>query len=165
MANNNMHIANFNNIVSRCLSSQTILLMTLSIIYECSFFFFYYFLLNYSRISKKKERMTTYLRIIPILHLIVEHVEIRFGQWFFLAFGNRCYMRIIRFLRVPQSEEVAGLHQRRHKLGVAQRLDAGVLRVHRMLHCPLPIGVFIHHLVQLNDDSIKRYEEKNILRA
>lgn len=54
MANNNMHIANFNNIVSRCLSSQTILLMTLSIIYEC-FFFFYYFLLNYSRIEEKND--------------------------------------------------------------------------------------------------------------
>lgn len=86
-----MHITNFNNIVSCYIYIEEFFRLYITL------HPFRFFLI----LRAKKKKMTTYLRIIPILHLIVEHVEIGLRQWFFLAFGNRCYMRIIRFLRVP----------------------------------------------------------------
>lgn len=93
----------------------------------------------------------TYLGIITVLHLIVEHVEIGLGHWLFLAIGDRCDMGIVRLFVVPQGEEISGLHQRCHELRVAQRLYARVFCVDRMLYRPLPIGVLVHHLWKKRD--------------
>lgn len=91
--------------------------------------------------------MITHLRVVAIFHLIVEHVEVRFGHRFFLSLGYLGDVRIVRLLHVPHGEEIAGLDQRCHELCVAERLDAGVLRVNRMLHGAFPVRVFVHHLI------------------
>lgn len=89
-----------------------------------------------------------YLGIVAVLHLIVEHVEVRLGHRLLLTVGNRRDVRIVRFFRVSQSEEIAGLDERRHELRVAQCLHARILRVDGMLNRSFPVCVFVHHLYE-----------------
>ena len=65
-------------------------------------------------------------------------------------------MHAVRPLRVPERKEVPGLDQGRDELRVAQRLDAGVPRVHRVLHGPLPVRVLVHDLSANVIDAITR---------
>lgn len=44
-----------------------------------------------------------------------------------------------------RAEQVSRPHHRRHVLGVTQRRDGGVPRVHRMHHRPLPVRVLVHN--------------------
>lgn len=88
---------------------------------------------------------STYLGIAA-LHLVVEDVEECLWHGFPLAVGDGCYVRVVRFLHVPQGEEIAGLDERGDELGVAQGLDAGLPRVLRMIRGPFPVRVFVHHL-------------------
>lgn len=88
----------------------------------------------------------SHLRIIAVFHLVVEHIEVSLGHGFLLAVEDRCDVRAVRFLGVPQGEEISGLHERRHELRVAQRLHARVLRVDGMLNRSFPISILIHHL-------------------
>ena len=89
---------------------------------------------------------TAYLWVIAVLHLIVEHVEVGFGHRFLVSLLYRCDVGVVRFFRVPEGEEITSLHQRCNKLRVAQRLDAGVFRIDRVLDRALPIRVLVHHL-------------------
>lgn len=95
----------------------------------------------------RSKKCTTDLWVVALLHLVVEHIEIALGRRILVGVvprGRR--VRPVRPLRVSQGEEVARLDERRHKLGVAQRLHAGVARVHRVLHRALPIRVLVHNL-------------------
>lgn len=90
----------------------------------------------------------TYLGIITVLYLIVEYVKVGLGHRFLLAVGDRRYVRIVRFLGMPQGEEIPGLYERRHELRVTQRLHACILRVDGMLNRSFPVGVLVHHLCE-----------------
>lgn len=61
----------------------------------------------------------SYLGIITILHLIVEHIEVGFRHRLFLAVRDGGDVWIIWFFRVPQGEEIPGLHKRSDELRVA----------------------------------------------
>lgn len=77
----------------------------------------------------------TYLRIVAVPSLIVEHVEKRFGPPFLVeVIGSRC-------LRL--AEHVACVHQRRHVLGVAQSSNRRIPGVDRVQDSPLPVSVLV----------------------
>ena len=88
----------------------------------------------------------TYLRIIAVFHLIVEHIKVSLRHRLLLAVEDRCNMRIVRFLSVSQGEEISGLYERRHELCIAQCLHTCVFCIDGMLNCSLPVSILIHHL-------------------
>lgn len=70
----------------------------------------------------------SYLRVVSIFALVVEHIEER-----------------VFTTTLPATEEVASADDGRHELRIAQRRDGGVPGVHRVHYRPLPVRILVHH--------------------
>lgn len=77
---------------------------------------------------------TTDLRVVAVPGLIVEHVEERLGP---------ALLELVRPGRLRLAEHVAGVHQRRDVLRIAERRNRRVPGVDRVQHGALPVRVLV----------------------